>query len=98
MSHQPPHPGWQSNPYGPPVPPNDVAAQPTYGYGYPPQQPRKNNGVVIAVVVGVVALVAVAFMVFVAPMIFISKTTSDINEMISESTGGNTEQILQNEL
>jgi hypothetical protein len=54
--------------------------------------------VVIAVVVGAVALIAVAFMVFVAPMISIGKTTSDVNEMISDSTGGNTEQILKNAL
>ena len=98
MSYQQPHPGWQSDPYGYPVPPNSVAAQPAYGYGYPPQQPKKNNGVLIAVVVGAVALGAVAFMVFVVPMIFIGKTTSDVNELISESKGGNTEQILQNEL
>jgi hypothetical protein len=98
MSYQPPHLGWHFTPYGYPSSPNDVAAQSTYGYGYPPQQPKKNNGVVIAVVVGAVALVVVAFMVFVAPLIFIGKTTSDINELISESTGGNTEQILKNEL
>jgi hypothetical protein len=59
--------------------------------------PRRTT-VVIAVVVGAVALVVVAFMVFVAPLIFISKTTSDVNDLISESTGGNTEQILQDEL
>jgi len=98
MSYQQPHPGWQSDPYGHPGVPNSVAAQPPYGYGYPPQQPKKNNGVVIAVVVGAVTLIVVAFMVFVAPLIFISKTTSDVNELISESTGGNTEQILEDEL
>jgi hypothetical protein len=98
MSYQSPHLGWQSHPYGYPGTPNDVAAQPMYGYGYPPQDARKKNGVVIAVVVGAVALIAVAFMVFVAPLIFISKTTSDVNDLISDSTGANTEQILQNEL
>jgi hypothetical protein len=96
MPYQPPHPGWQSNPYGYSTPPNSFGAP--SGYGYPPQQPKKNNCVVIAVVVGAVALVAVAFMMFVVPLVFIDKTTSDVNELISESTGGNTEQILKNEL
>jgi hypothetical protein len=98
MSYQQPHPGWQSDPYGYPGPPNSVAAQPAYGYGYLPQQPKKNNGVVIAVVVGAVALIAVAFMVFVAPLIFIGKTTSDVNQLISETSGKSTDQILRNEL
>lgn len=101
MSYQHPQSEWQPNPYAQPTPSYDYGQQPPqpmppYGYGYPPQQPKKGlNGVVIAIIVGAIAIV---FMVFVAPFIFIGKMSSDVDELISESTGGNTEQILADEL
>jgi hypothetical protein len=39
-----------------------------------------------------------AFFVFVAPMLFIDKMMSDGNEMLNNSSGANTEQILDDEL
>jgi hypothetical protein len=97
MSYQHPQSEWQPNPYAQSTPRYDYGQQPPqpmapYGYTYPPQQPKKGfNGVVIALIVGAVAIV---FMVFVAPFIFIGEMSSDVDELISESTGGNTEQIL----
>jgi hypothetical protein len=101
MSYPSPHSGWQANPYEQSTPtygygaPNPV---PPNGYGYPPVPPKKrNNGVIIAVISGVVVVV-LAFFVFVAPLIFIDKMSSNVDELISNSSGGNTEQILDDDL
>lgn len=63
---------------------------------YPPAPARKSyTGLVIALVIGAVAI---TFMVFVAPFLFIDKMTGDLNDSIANGTGANTEQILENEL
>jgi hypothetical protein len=101
MSYPSPQSGWQPNPYENTAPPHDYGPQtpmpmPPYGYGYPTPQPKKGtHGVLIAVIVGAIVL---AFIVFVAPLIFIGNMSSDVDEMISNSSGGNTEQILENEV
>lgn len=108
MSYPSPHSGWQPNPYEQPTPTYGYGAQapmPPNGYGYPPGPPKKrNNGVIIAVISGVVVIV-LAFFVFVAPFIFIDKMSSDLNDMTtksdelySNSSGANTEKILDNDL
>ena len=102
MSYQSPQSGWQPNPYEPGSPPpgyGPPSPMPPYGYGYPPPQPKKGtNGVLVAVIVGSLALIVAAFLVFVAPLIFINKMTSDADEMMANSSGGNTEQILEDEI
>jgi hypothetical protein len=101
MSYPPTHSGWQSNPYEQSTPTygyGNPTPMPPNGYGYPPGPPKKrNNGVIIAVISGVVVVV-LAFFVFVAPLIFIDKMSSNVDELISNSSGGNTEQILDDEL
>jgi hypothetical protein len=101
MSYPPTHSGWQSNPYEQSTPTygyGNPTPMPPNGYGYPPGPPKKrNNGVIIAVISGVVVVV-LAFFVFVAPLIFIDKMSSNVDELISNSSGGNTEQILGDEL
>jgi hypothetical protein len=101
MSYPSPHSGWQSNPYEQSTPTygyGNPTPMPPNGYGYPPGPPKKrNNGVIIAVISGVVVVV-LAFFVFVAPLIFIDKMSSNVDELISNSSGGNTEQILDDEL
>lgn len=101
MSYPSPHSGWQSNPYEQSTPPYGYGApapMPPTGYGYPPAPAKKRNtGVIIAVICGVAAIV-VAFFMFVAPLVFFDKVMSDSNEMLSNSSGGNTEQILDDEI
>lgn len=108
MSYPSPHSGWPSNPYEQSPPSygyGNPAPMPPNGYGYPPAPPKKrNNGVIIAVISGVVVVV-LAFFVFVAPLIFIDKMSSDVDEMMSNSnellnnsSGANTEQILDDDL
>jgi hypothetical protein len=101
MSYPSPHSGWQANPYEQSTPTYGYGAptpMPPNGYGYPPRPPKKrNNGVIIAVISGVVVVV-LAFFVFVAPLIFIDKMSSNVDELISNSSGGNTEQILDDDL
>jgi hypothetical protein len=112
MSYPSPHSGWQSNPYEQstpsygygapgPLPPNgygNSAPMPPNGCGYPPGPPKKRNtGVIIAVICGVVAIV-IAFFVVIAPILFFDKMTSNVDELMSNSSGGNTEQILDDEL
>jgi hypothetical protein len=108
MSYPSPHSGWQSNPYEQSYPTYGYGAPaptPPNGYGYPPGLPKKrNNGVIIAVISGVV-LIVVAFLMFVAPFIFIDKMSSNVDEMMSSSnelmdnsSGANTEKILDDEL
>jgi hypothetical protein len=101
MSYPSPHSGWQSNPYEQSTPPygyGNPAPMPPNGYGYPPAPPKKrNNGVIVAVISGIVVVV-LAFFVFVAPLIFIDKMSSNVDELISNSSGGNTEQILDDQL
>ncbi|MGV0807545.1 hypothetical protein [Mycolicibacterium setense] len=46
----------------------------------------------------IVAAVVVMLTVFVAPVVFFAKITGDINDTISQGTGGQTEQILEDEL
>jgi hypothetical protein len=90
MSYPSPHPGWQPTSYQQPMPP--------HGYGYPPAPPKKRNtGIIIALICAVAVIIA-AFFMFVAPMLFIDKMMSDGNEMLSNSSGGNTEQILDDDL
>ncbi|WP_131811734.1 FxLYD domain-containing protein [Mycolicibacterium peregrinum] len=63
---------------------------------YPPAAPRKSyTGLVITLVIGAVLI---ALIVFVAPFFFIDKMTGDLNDSIANSSGANTEQILENEL
>jgi hypothetical protein len=103
MSSQYPQPGWQPNPYEHTTPPHGYGPQapmpmppPPYGYGYQPQQPKNStNAVLITVIVGAIVL---AFIVFVAPLIFINNMSSEVDEMISNSSGGNTEKILDDEI
>jgi hypothetical protein len=101
MSYPSPHSGWQPNPYEQSTPPYGYGAPaplPPNGYGYPPAPAKKRNtGVIIAVISGVVVVV-LAFLVFVAPLIFIDKMSSNVDELISNSSGGNTEQILDDDL
>ena len=86
-----PHERWTHRRQQPP------AAMPPYGYGYPPPQSKKGvNGVVIAAIIGAVVI---AFIVFIAPpFIFLDKMSSDATDMVKDSSGGNTEQILDNDL
>ncbi|GAA1230581.1 MULTISPECIES: hypothetical protein [Mycolicibacterium] len=83
--------GWPGSgaPAGPGYPP----AAP-YAQGYPmPQQPaKKGHGLLIGGLI--VGAVLIAFMVFVAPLLFIGKMTDDIKDI----AGPETEQILENEL
>jgi len=108
MSYPSPHSGWQPNPYEQSTPSygyGNPAPVPPNGYGYPPAPPKKRNtGVIIAVISGAV-LIVVAFLVFVAPFIFIDKMSSDLNEMTtksdelySNSSGANTDKILDDDL
>jgi hypothetical protein len=105
MSYPSPHSGWQPNPYEQSTPPYGYGAPaplPPNGYGYPPAPPKKrNNGVIIAVISGVVAIV-LAFLVFVAPFILMSSSvdemTSNSNELLNNSSGANTEKIFDDDL
>lgn len=100
MSYQSPQSGWQPISYEHRTPPYDYGPQapmPPYGYGYPPPQPKKDNGVLIAVIVSV-AVVAVGLIMYIAPLVFLGQVSNNVDEMISETTGGNTEQILENEI
>jgi hypothetical protein len=101
MSYPSPQSGWQPGSYEHRTQPYDYgppAPMPPYGYGYPPPQPAKgNNGVLIAVIVSI-AVVAVGIIVYIAPLLFVSQMSSDVDEMISETSGGNTEQILDDEI
>lgn len=99
MTYQSPQPGWQPDPYGQPTPllyGQAPPAMPSYGYGYPAAQPKKSyTGLVIGLVI---AAVAIVFMVFVAPFIFIDRMTSNASDLLKDSTGGNTEKILADDL
>jgi hypothetical protein len=105
MSYPSPHSGWQPNPYEQSTPSYGYAApapMPPNGYGYPPDPPKKrNNGVIIAVICGVVAII-LAFLVFLAPSILFKSTVNEVmsnsNELMNNSSGANTEQILDDEL
>ncbi|HET6734094.1 MAG TPA: hypothetical protein VFH65_15665, partial [Mycobacterium sp.] len=101
MSYPSPQSGWQPGSYEHRTPPYDYGPQAPmtpYGYGYPPPGPAKgNNGVLIAVIVSI-AVVAVGIIVYIVPLLFVSQMSSGVDEMISETTGGNTEQILDNEI
>lgn len=105
-----PHEQWQSTPdyasqpqpSNPPnYPPGPVPGYPSLGWptqypAYPPASPKKSSkGLIIGLVV---AAVVIVLAVFVAPVVFFAKMTGDINDTISQGTGGQTEQILEDEL
>ncbi len=105
-----PHEQWQSTPdYAsrpqpsnpPDIRPGPVPRYPSQGWptqypAYPPASPKKSSkGLIIGLVV---AAVVIMLAVFVAPVVFFAKMTGDINDTISQGTGGQTEQILEDEL
>lgn len=83
--------GWPST-VAPAVSGYPIAAPHGPGYPMPPQPAKKSHGLLIG---GLIAgAVLIAFMVFVAPLLFIGKMTEDIKDI----AGPETEQILENEL
>ncbi len=105
-----PHEQWPSNSGSglPPQPDNQPGypGGPTTNYpapgwpaqypAYQPAAPRKSsNGLIIGLIVGAVV---VTLAVFVAPLVFFAKVSSDLNDSISQGIGDKTEQILEDEL
>lgn len=95
---------YPNGPWQQPVPPHVPSAPilypgaPAYSTGYPPYAPpprRADNRVLITIiVVAVLGLIGIGL----APFLIVAKVSSDLNSTIADSTGGNTDQILADEL